>query len=549
MNKPKRYFFDVLIIGGGIAGLSAAITAAERGKRVAVISKESALVESNTRWAQGGVVGKSDEDNESLLESDIVEAGARVNSTAAVRQLVREGPALTESFLKEKIGVPFTLGEDGTPALTMEAAHSVRRILYSKDKTGEAIQTTLVRYVESISSITVFTDHTAIDLITNVHNSTDPQEKYRTTRVIGTYALNAASTDSGGSATTAHATAHATASATASATVHAFFAPVVLLATGGVGNLFRHTSNPVGATGDGIAMAYRLGAEVINAEYVQFHPTILFHRDVKRFLISESVRGEGARLVNRANERFMERYHPEQADLAPRDEVARAIYREMEREDSEYVRLDATNITEFPVEERFPGIFEQCNALGMDMRQEAIPVVPGAHYFCGGVKVDLNGRTSVDGLLAAGEVACTGVHGANRLASISLLEGLVWGVHAGEIASESPPLDKELANSVHDWQVPASVEEFDPVLVNQDFRTIQSTMWNYAGIIRSRKRLLRAFADLDYLSHRVEQFYREARLDRHILELRNSVLTASIIVRAALANTHSTGCHFIEDDV
>ena len=542
MNKPKRYFFDVLIIGGGIAGLSAAITAAERGKKVAVISKESALVESNTRWAQGGVVGRSAEDNDSLLESDITAAGARVNSTAAVRQLVTEGPALTESFLKEKIGVPFTLREDGSPALTMEAAHSVRRILYSKDKTGEAIQTSLVRYVESIESISVFTDHTAIDLITNVHNSTDPQEKYRTTRVIGVYALDA------GLAASSAPTSSSPSAAT-DATVHAFFAPVVLLATGGVGNLFRHTSNPVGATGDGIAMAYRLGAEVINAEYVQFHPTILFHRDVKRFLISESVRGEGARLVNRANDRFMERYHPGQADLAPRDEVARAIYREMEREDSEYVRLDATGITEFPLDERFPGIFEQCNSLGIDMRQEAIPVVPGAHYFCGGVKVDLNGRTSIDGLLAAGEVACTGVHGANRLASISLLEGLVWGVHAGEIAADWAPLDLELARSVHDWRLPASVEEFDPVLVNQDFRTIQSTMWNYAGIIRSRKRLLRAFADLDYLSHRVEQFYREARLDRHIIELRNSVLTALIIVRAALANQQSIGCHFIEDDV
>ncbi|MBT3271816.1 MAG: FAD-binding protein, partial [Spirochaetales bacterium] len=312
-------------------------------------------------------------------------------------------------------------------------------------------------------------------------------------------------------------------------------------------NLFLHTSNPLGATGDGIAMSYRIGSEILNAEYVQFHPTVLFHREVKRFLISEALRGEGAKLMNRKGEYFMEKYSPENADLAPRDEVARAIYREMEREDADYVRLDAARVSEFPVDQRFPAIFDQCLSLGIDIRKEPIPVVPAAHYFCGGVKVNLHGETSITGLYAAGEAACTGVHGANRLASISLLEGLFWGIRcADRIVDTLEKLPGSLIESIPKWVTPQVEEAFDPVLVNQDFRTLQSTMWNYAGIIRSHKRLLRALADLDYLSHRIEQFYRGAILTRRIIELRNSVLTASVIVRAALANPDSKGCHFIE---
>lgn len=520
----ERFEFDLLILGGGIAGLSAAITAAEEGISVAVLSKEPDLLESNTRYAQGGIVGPSADEKPGLLEKDIFFAGSEANFRDAVKLLVEEGPALVSGFLSEKVKVPFTQSPDGGPALTREAAHSVRRILYSKDKTGEAIQTALISYVRHVKKIAVFCSHTAIDLITNIHNSEDPQEKYRDKRVIGAYALDEKNSS-----------------------VAAFFAPVVILAAGGIGNLYRHTSNPVGATGDGIAMAYRTGVDILNAEYVQFHPTILFHRDVKRFLISEALRGEGASLMNRENEYFMKRHNPENGDLAPRDEVARAIYREMETEDSEYVRLDATRITDVPVVERFPGIYQQCMDLGIDITREPIPVVPAAHYFCGGIKVNLNGETSVEGLLAAGENACTGVHGANRLASVSLLEGLVWGVRCGRLAlKRRHALSNELVRSIPDWVDPHTEEEFDPVLVNQDFRTIQSTMWNYAGIIRSRKRLMRAFADLDYLSHRVEQFYRGAKLTRRIIELRNGVLSASIIVRAAYANTESRGCHFIE---
>ena len=524
MNHGKRHEYDLLVIGGGIAGLSAAVTAAERGLEVAVLSKEADILDSNTRWAQGGIVGPSPEDTPELLEQDIMFAGSQMNSQEAVQLLVRDGPQLVSSFLQKKTEVPFTIGEDGRPALTREAAHSVRRIFYAHDQTGEAIQRSLSAYARRTAHLDIITNHTAIDLITNVHNSTNPQEKYRKTRVLGAYVLDAEQS-----------------------TVEAFFAPTVVLAAGGVGNLFLHTSNPVGATGDGIAMAYRIGAEVLNAEYIQFHPTVLFHRDVKRFLISEAVRGEGGRLMNRAGEYFMDRYVPGSADLAPRDEVARAIYREMEREDMEYVRLDATKISDISVQDRFPAIFEKCGSLGIDITKEPIPVVPAAHYFCGGIKVNLDGETSVAGLLMAGESSCTGVHGANRLASISLLEGLLWGVRCGDFAvRNSKPMSPELVKSIPGWIEPRVEEAFDPVLVNQDFRSIQSTMWNYAGIIRSQKRLLRALADLNYLSHRVEQFYRGAQLTRRIIELRNGVLTASIIVRAALANPISKGCHYIE---
>ncbi len=524
MKQDNRHEFDLLIIGAGIAGLSAAITAAERGLAVGVLTKERDVLESNTRYAQGGIIGPSKDDTNELLEKDIIFAGAGLNFAEAVRLLAREGPELVESFLEGKIGVPFTKDENGNPALTREAAHSVRRILYAQDQTGEAIERALYAYAQKTKGIEFFSGHTAVDLITNTHNSTDPQEKYRKMHAFGAYVFCEETEQ-----------------------VSAFFSPMVILAAGGVGNLFLHTSNPVGATGDGIAMAYRIGAEILNAEYVQFHPTVLFHRDFKRFLISEALRGEGARLINQRGEYFMGRYSPQNGDLAPRDEVARAIYQEMERDDAGYVRLDATGITELSVEERFPAIYKKCLSLGIDITKEAIPVVPAAHYFCGGIKVDLDGQTGIDGLFAAGENACTGVHGANRLASVSLLEGLYWGVRCVERAADTlTPLSRGLMRSVPDWIESNVEEEFDPVLLNQDFKTIQSTMWNYAGIIRSRKRLIRAMADFGYLSHRVEQFYRGGPLTRRIIELRNSVLTASIIVRAALHNPVSKGCHYIE---
>lgn len=519
---PREY--DVLVIGSGIAGISAAIAAAEKGSRVAVLSKATSMEECNTRYAQGGIVGRGVGDTPALLAEDILAAGDRINSAEAVATVAREGPRLLEEILIGRAGVPFDTAPDGGWDLTQEAAHGIRRIYHAKDLTGAAIEEALLRCARGLPGISFHASHVAIDLITNTHNSRDHQERYRRTRVIGAYVLDSATDE-----------------------IHRFFAPTVILATGGIGDLFLHTSNPPGATGDGVAMAYRIGAEVQNAEYVQFHPTILYHRDVHRFLISESLRGEGARLINRTGERFMERYEPDLKDLAPRDEVTRAIYREMEREDSGYVRLDTSDMHDIDIAARFPGIFAQCQAVGIDIRREPVPVVPAAHYFCGGIKVDLEGRASIPGLYAVGECSCTGLHGANRLASVSLLEGLVWGTRAGlDVAGRREALPAGLPESVPEWVRPEPEEVFDPVLVNQDMHTLRSTMWNYAGIMRSRKRLERALADFDYLSHRVDQFYRSARITRRILELRNGILTATLIVQAALANPVSIGCHFVE---
>jgi len=515
--------FDVIVVGSGLAGLSSALAAAEAGLDVCILSKEEDFSECNTNYAQGGIVYRGEKDSPALLEKDILLAGDQVNNITAVRFIAAQGPATVEKYLLDKLKIPFCTNGDGGYDLTREAAHSVRRILHVKDETGKSIEKYFFEYVQKISNIHLISNHTAIDIITNCHQSTDYQEKYKQIRAIGVYALDASS-----------------------GKVKTLFGKAVVLATGGVGNLFLHTSNPKGAMGDGVAMAYRAGAQIINAEYVQFHPTVLYHRDVKRFLISESLRGEGARLANRKGEYFMTRYNKHLKDLAPRDEVARAIYREMEIDGNEYIFLDARNIEELSLPDRFPGIYTQCKEVGIDISKEQIPVVPAAHYFCGGIKVDITGKTSIPGLFAVGETACTGLHGANRLASVSLLEALTCGVRAGTFAAERiRPIKKTLMRSIPDWIYPSDEEEFDPLLISNDLLTIQMTMWNYAGIIRTRKRLLRALSDLNYLNHRIERFYKKARISRDIIELRNAVLSASLIVKSAYGNNKSIGCHYI----
>ena len=519
-----RKYFDCLIIGSGIAGLCAASKAAESGLKVAVLTKEAQPDVCNTCHAQGGVVAQRPGEAPQGLVNDILRAGDYANYLDAVRYISETGAPLIEPFLADRVGVPFCKNADGEYDRTREGAHSERRILHVKDRSGEAIEKGLVDYCANIKNITFFKQFTVIDLITNTHQSRDSQERYKQRRVIGAYALNEANED-----------------------VEIFFAPVVILATGGVGGLYTYTSNITGATGDGLAIAERLGAEIINAEYVQFHPTVLFHRDKKRFLITEAMRGEGARLCNRRGEYFMEKYAPELKDLAPRDEVARAIYCEMEADDAGYVYLDARDITHVDVSERFPKVFNTCMEVGIDIRKDLIPVVPAAHYFCGGIKVDVHGRTSVAGLWAVGEIACTGVHGANRLASISLMEGVVWGLNAGlDVARSIAELPRELCDSIPEWIYPQQEEQIDPVLIGQDLSMVRKIMWNYVGIIRTRKRLTRALADLNYSHHRVDQFYRSARLTRPLIEMRNAVTAAWVITLSALSNKQSKGCHFVE---
>ena len=520
-----RYESDVLIVGSGIAGLSTAISAAEEGLSVVLLTKEEKVIECNTYYAQGGIVGAGEEDSIDLLSKDIFNAGSGINNREAVQLLASEGPELVVDFLQKKVGVPFCRDEDGNTAKTREAAHSVRRIYHIKDQSGKAIEESLLDYASKLPNIRFRTNSTAVEIITNSHNVNDSQEVYRQTKVLGMYVLDNAGGD-----------------------VDIYFAPVLVLATGGLGNLFLHTSNPPGAIGDGVAMAYRAGVEVINAEYIQFHPTVFYHRDVKRFLITEAMRGEGAKLMNRRGEYFMERYLPEQRDLAPRDEVARAIYKEIENEGDGFVFLDTQCMKRVDLKARFPGIYRTLQNVGIDITKDPIPVVPAAHYFCGGIKTGLSGETSIPGLYAVGETACTGVHGANRLASVSLLEGVFFGYRAGKrIKNELTPVPKKLKDRTPDWIYPKEEEEFDPVLVNHDMLNIRMTMWNYAGIIRTRKRLARALADLNYLSHRIEKFYRGAHITREINELRNAVLTASIITKAADSNTHSVGAHYLRN--
>lgn len=516
------HIYDVLVIGSGISGLSAAYVLGKTGLSVAVISKAAAFHETNTFYAQGGIVTLGIDDSQKLLERDIFEAGDRINSVQAVKHISERGPRLVDEFLVQELKVPFSRNQAGELDYTREAAHSTRRILHIADTTGEGLENSFIRAVSLISNVQFFSNQVCIDLITNSHNSRDPQEKYKKTKVLGAYILNSMN-----------------------GTISPFFAPQVILATGGVGSLFQHTSNPPGSTGDGIAMAYRVGAEIIHAEYVQFHPTILYNRNVKRFLITEALRGEGARLVNVNGSHFMGKYSPGLEELAPRDEVSRAIFQEMELTDSEFVYLDASSMKNVDLKQRFPRIYDVCRRLGMNIEEQPIPVVPGAHYFCGGIKVDLSGKTSIGGLYAVGECACTGVHGANRLASVSLLEGLTFGIEAGlHICSRPGELSRRLVRSIPEWISPRHEEEFDPVLVQNDLKTIAETMWNYVGIIRNVKRLNRALSDLNYLAHRIERFYREAFMTKQLVELRNGVLSAVIITRAALANGTSRGCHY-----
>jgi L-aspartate oxidase len=524
MQDNIRKEFHVLVIGSGISGLATAIYAAKNGLKVAVVSKEPTFTECNTNYAQGGIVYLGENDSPELIERDIMQAGDNIGSIEAVKILSNESPSLVKNFLIDEIGVPFCKKENNSLDFTQEAAHSLRRIIHVKDNTGQFIEQEMLEYAKKITNIHFFPNHCAIELITNSHNSLDSQERYKISQVVGAYIFDETENR-----------------------VYIFFAPAVVLATGGVGNLYLHTSNTPGATGDGLAMAHRIGAEIINAEYVQFHPTILYHRDVKRFLISEAVRGEGARLMNKYGEYFLPKYNPVLKDLAPRDEVSRAIFMEMEATDSDYVLLDARMLKNVRIKERFPSIYTQCKKLGIDIASEPIPVVPAAHYFCGGIKVDLSGKTSIKGLYAVGENACTGVHGANRLASVSLLEGLFYGYKTGLVLDNThQSISQSLKDSIPDWKFPLPEEDFDPVLIHQDLLNIRTTMWNYAGIVRNQNRLARALSDFSYLRHRIERFYRQAKISRKIIELRNSVLTASLIIEAALANKTSRGCHYIE---
>jgi len=520
-----REVFDVIIVGTGIAGLTAGIYLAESGLKVAILTKSDKLEESNTNYAQGGIIAYKEGDSAQSLSDDILKAGCYYNNKDAVKLLSEEGPKLVFDFLINKVNIEFSKNSDGTYDYTEEAAHSERRILHYQDHTGDKIIESLINYAKKLD-ISIYKSYTAIDIITNNHHSKDCEELYKPREAMGCYFLN-----------------------NEEGRVETFFSHNVILATGGVGNLFQYTTNPPSATGDGISMAYRAGADIINSEFVQFHPTCLFHKDIKRFLISESLRGEGAKLIDKDGNQFMHKYSSLK-ELAPRDVVARAIYEEMNKLGREYLLLDLANHYKGakPIRDRFAKIYDTCLSGGIDITKQPIPIVPAAHYFCGGIKVDKWGRSSIKNLYAIGEVSCTGLHGANRLASDSLLEAMVWGKKASEdIIKNFKKIKNERFKEIPDWKTPKDVEEFEPILIFQDWKAIKLTMWNYAGIIRTRKGLERAASDLNYYAHRIFKFYKEAKLNRDIIELRNAIITAQIIVEQAIHNDKSIGCHYIKN--
>jgi L-aspartate oxidase len=508
---------DVLIIGSGAAGCAAALRAADQGLDVIMITNAAVTGDgSNTSWAQGGIVYRGLEDSPELLARDIHEAGGGICYPEAVQYLASRGPQLVQELLIDRCATPFDR-EHGELSLTEEAAHSCPRIIHVKDQTGLAISKALAAEVARNPRIRVVTGATAVDLIMRGFHTRNPVNIYKRERCLGAYVL-------------------------VSGYVEVFVARETIVATGGLGQIYLHSTNPPNARGDGLSMAYRAGARVINLEYIQFHPTAFYHQLAPRFLLTEALRGEGARLVDARGNRFMGKYSPRE-ELAPRDVVARAIHEEMLAAGAPSMYLDISHRDAGYLRDRFPTIHAFCLQYGIDMTKEPIPVVPAAHYSCGGIGVDLRGRTNVQGLRAVGEVACTGVHGANRLASTSLLEAILWGWSAAEgIHDDRDENPRPNEHEVEPWRL--ETEAADPAYMNQDWLTIKHTMWNYVGLVRTTRNMSRALHILRDLQLEVETFYRRARLDDALLGLRNGVQAALAVTHQALRNRSSRGTHY-----
>ena len=522
---------DFLIVGGGIAGLSLAAKLSGLGQ-VLVLSKKEARV-SATDLAQGGIacVSGADDSFESHYH-DTLRAGDGLCHEDIVDTVVRQAPERVREL--EEWGVDFTRGPDGRYDLGKEGGHSSRRVVHAGDFTGRAIQKALIDLVRDNDSITLLRDHVAVDVITECKLKgacsgdgvrSGLGKRPGRERCLGMYVLEVASGD-----------------------VHTIMAPVTILATGGAGKVYLYTSNPDVSTGDGIAIAYRAGARVANLEFVQFHPTCLYHHKAKNFLISEALRGEGARLIDSSGRAFMEKYDPERKDLACRDIVARAIDAELKRSGEESVFLDITHRPADFIRERFPNIYETCLGFGMDITKEPIPVVPAAHYMCGGVVTDMFGQTDITGLFAVGETACTGLHGANRLASNSLLEGLVMAHQAFmRISADFEELKAMKNPPVQPWDTGGAVDMDEAVLVSHNWDVIRRLMWDYVGIVRSDTRLSLATRRIRPIIEEINRHYWDYILTRDFLELRNLSMVAELIVHSASQRKESRGGHYNMD--
>jgi len=510
---------DYLVIGSGIAGLSFALEAAQHGEVIIVTKRQS--FESNTHYAQGGIASVLDrEDSFEAHIADTLNAGAGLCHDVVVDLCVREGPA--RIALLREIGVRFS-GANGSKEghadldLAREGGHSARRVAHADDMTGREVERALLEAVAATGRVRILENRMAVDLIM-MSKFGGPDQ------CVGAYVLD---TDKG--------------------VVETFLARATVIAAGGAGKVYLYTSNPDIATGDGVAMAYRAGAEIANMEFYQFHPTCLYHPKAKSFLISEALRGEGAVLRLLDGTPFMERHHP-MKDLAPRDVVARAIDFEMKRSGSEHLLLDITHKPASFIRDRFPNIYAKCKKLGIDITSQPIPVVPAAHYMCGGITSDLHGRTTIPGLWAIGEAASTGLHGANRLASNSLLEGLVFGHRAAlKLGTQIDALRDSPWPEVPNWEIGDAIPSDEAVVVTHNWSELRETMWNYVGIVRSDARLRRAARRIALLKEEVHEYYWRYLITRDLLELRNIITVAELIVSCAASRKESRGLHYTID--
>ncbi len=506
---------DFLVVGSGLAGLAFALEASQQGQ-VTIITKDKAP-SANTTWAQGGIAAvMSDEDNYESHIADTLRAGAGLCNEAVVRNFVEQAPERIKDLMNW--GVRFDFSKDGKKIdLTREGAHSFRRVVHFEDNTGREVHRALLAKCRENSNIEIIEDHFAIDLIVN--KQADPSDM-SATRCIGAYVLDRNNSE-----------------------VKIFLAKSTILSTGGAGKAYLYTSNWSGATGDGVAMAFRAGARIGNLEFMQFHPTVLFHKDSRNFLISEALRGEGGQLINAQGERFMDKYH-ELGSLAPRDIVARGIDAEMKLSGAPCVFLDMRKHERSYLQTRFPVIFQRCLEYGIDMSNAVIPVVPAAHYLCGGVITDKNGQSDIQSLWVLGESACTGLHGANRLASNSLLECAAMAHNCvNEIKKHYADL-KISAKLPPDWKYPSESNADEMIVITHMWDEIRTLMWNYVGIVRSNKRLERASHRLQNILSEVKEYYSHFKIHSDIIELRNIAIFAHLTIECALLRKESRGIHY-----